>query len=465
MLTEQQINKGIIMSKLIVEVCKIESVKKHPSADNLDIIQIKGWQTVVKKDEFKPQQKCVFFPPDSILPLTLTNSPEDDPPGRLGITKYLKEMRRDSTGKQLGRRVAAIRLRGVQSFGVIMALDSNHGDNLDWEIGTNVSEHYKVQKYEPPLESLDGDAVVPHPRFYGYTDIENINNYPGAIPDGTEVIMTEKVHGTSSRIGLVLEPDKDGNANWEFMAGSRGMRRREFSFTEAFFQVKNLPINPKVNDIVSLPDKSGKWVIVKKWIPEKKRFNWTYWIKQQIFNWFGFFDPSMILARQLDENNNPVLTKTKYWFPVNDKTKSLLNYIKDEFPWHEPKTSIILYGEIIGSGIQDMAYGFKNGWGYLAFDISINNQYLDRDDQCKLFSRFDISNVPLIYQGPFSQEILEKHTSGPTTVCNPKEAGSFKGREGVVVKPVKESYTETGSRMVFKSVSADYLARKGGTDN
>jgi hypothetical protein len=47
-------------------------------------------------------------------------------------------------------------------------------------------------------------------------------------------------------------------------------------------------------------------------------------------------------------------------------------------------------------------------------------------------------------------------------------AGKFGGREGCVVTPVVERYDPDlggGGRVILKSISADYLARKGGTDD
>lgn len=74
--------------------------------------------------------------------------------------------------------------------------------------------------------------------------------------------------------------------------------------------------------------------------------------------------------------------------------------------------------------------------------------------------------VPVLYRGPFSIKTLEEHTSGPTTICDPKKAGSFKGREGIVATPVKEVHycPVLNKRRIVKSVSADYHARKDGTE-
>jgi len=38
------------MSNLIVEICKIESIEKHPNADRLSIIKVKDWHCIVGLD-------------------------------------------------------------------------------------------------------------------------------------------------------------------------------------------------------------------------------------------------------------------------------------------------------------------------------------------------------------------------------------------------------------------------------
>lgn len=112
-----------------------------------------------------------------------------------------------------------------------------------------------------------------------------------------------------------------------------------------------------------------------------------------------------------------------------------------------------------------MKYGLK-GRGYRMFDVSINNIYLDYDLKCELATKFCVEMAPLLFRGPFSHKMVEEYTSGPTTLCKPEEAGSFKGREGVVITPVKEVFCPILSgRRILKSVSADYHARKGGTEN
>jgi RNA ligase (TIGR02306 family) len=158
---------------------------------------------------------------------------------------------------------------------------------------------------------------------------------------------------------------------------------------------------------------------------------------------------------------------SRFFDAMSPQVKELLSYLALEYPWKEPKFGVIVFLEIYGSGIQDMAYGFQNGrWGTRAFDVAINEQYLDDDVKDGLFKRFGVERVPVLYRGPFSQKIVEEFTDGPTTVCDPQVAGKFRGREGIVITPVNERYSkELGGRCIVKSVSIDYLTRKAPVDN
>lgn len=80
----------------------------------------------------------------------------------------------------------------------------------------------------------------------------------------------------------------------------------------------------------------------------------------------------------------------------------------------------------------------------------------------ELFERYGVPHVPVLYRGPFTWDVVEYLTDGPTTLCDPDDAGPFKGREGVVVTSAEE---DPIGRRIFKSVSADYLDRRNGTDS
>lgn len=176
---------------------------------------------------------------------------------------------------------------------------------------------------------------------------------------------------------------------------------------------------------------------------------------------FGFAAGSgNVRRREVDAKGRP----SDFWLPMTANVRDLLRTLAED-----DARSVVLYGELIGSGVQDMAYGFAQGHkAFRAFDLAVNGRYLDHDERRAWLDRFGIDAVPHLYRGPFSWAVVDAFTDGPTTLCPAGRAGRFAGREGCVITPTSERYdpgTGGSGRVIFKSVSADYLARKGGTDD
>lgn len=181
------------MSTLIVPVATIDELKPHPNADRLEIAQILGWQVVVQKGQFTIGEAVAYVPPDTMLPPHVSD--------RLGVTKYL------SNG-----RVRQVRLRGEPSFGFV----APRPDLMP--IGANVASIFEATKYEPPVRVGVADVLPDDARFPSYTEIENMRNFPDVFHDGEQVIVTEKIHGSNVRVGVV---------EGERMAGSKRIRRAQ----------------------------------------------------------------------------------------------------------------------------------------------------------------------------------------------------------------------------------------------
>src|SRR2546429_2819009 len=184
------------MSSLIIPVTTIEKLMPHNNADSLELAQILGLQIVVRKGEYGVGDTVVYFPIDTVLPQELSD--------RFGVTNYLSK-----------GRIRCAKLRGEPSFGLAIK-----PDNDAWQVGQDVAEHYMalgVKKYEPPVRVTAGDAEVEHPLFVKYTEIENMRNFPDIFQEDEIVALTEKIHGTNSRVGII-----EGT----LMAGSHGLRRK-----------------------------------------------------------------------------------------------------------------------------------------------------------------------------------------------------------------------------------------------
>lgn len=177
------------MSTLKVEVVPIK-LEKHPNADVLSLVYVKGWQVAVRTDEFQNVKLGAYLPVDSVVPQT-------DEWESLRQHKY---------------RVRTIRLRKLISQG--MLIPAREG----WVEGQDVTEELKIQKYEPPEPVfLSGDTAKDIPDFPKYTDIERWKNYPNVFEPGDPVHITEKIHGTNFRCGII---------NDEFCVGSHKMCRK-----------------------------------------------------------------------------------------------------------------------------------------------------------------------------------------------------------------------------------------------
>lgn len=182
------------MSSLIIEVCKVEEVQKHPNADRLDLVRIKGWYCIVGRDNYKVGDLVVFCPVDSLIPEALVI--------KHNLT-YLKN----------GNRVRTTRLRGVISQGLILDNEDNDKE------GTDVASKLGITKWEAPDKLYTtGDKRQVRKRhtnqnFSKYTEIENIKNFNNVFKEGDKVVITEKIHGANWRFGHLKRTPRE---HWFF---------------------------------------------------------------------------------------------------------------------------------------------------------------------------------------------------------------------------------------------------------
>lgn len=383
------------MSSLIVEVCKISDIKPHPNADRMEIAVVKGWECCVKKGAFQKDDKCIYFPIDTILPESVSD--------KFGVTKYLSK-----------GRIRATRLRSYPSCGLVMpcnedvwnaAVDppGNTYSEKFWKVKTNVADMFGCIKWEPPQEITQGDMEKEHPLFSRYTDIENIKNFPYVLKEGEMVVITEKIHGTNSRVGLL---------KGEFVAGSHKTQRKN---PDAVISIKQ--------NIVDF------YYRIKKFV---KTGNWNR--------------PSI----KASKNNT-------YWIPLkNENLREMMRHISKEYKADQ----VIVFGEIFGKGVQDLTYGRQREVDYRVFDIIVNGEYMNYILFKNVCEKFNISMVPVIYEGVWDNSLIEKYSSGNSVVSDIEQI-----REGFVVKPIFEREDPEIGRVILKSISFEYLDRKKGTEN
>lgn len=117
------------------------------------------------------------------------------------------------------------------------------------------------------------------------------------------------------------------------------------------------------------------------------------------------------------------------------------------------------FGEVYGQ-VQDLKYGMNSGFKILFFDVfdKVNGRYVDFDTFYNLCINLHLPMVPVLYNGPYSKEVIAELAEKDSAVC----PGQL--MEGVVVRPVVERWNPTVGRVILKYHSERYLTRKGGTE-
>ena len=333
------------MSDCIVPVAAVSSIKEHPNASLLCIVEVLGYQmisglvedpngtiprdflegerdergrrvpcpdeitedvkteTVMFRFPYKENEHCVYFPADTVL--------TDEWAEKFEVRHLLKS----------NNRIGRTRLRGEPSFGLIVHLP----EGVDWEIGRNVAEYYDATKWMPPVRADPGDfapyneAIDPH--FVKYTDIQNGRVlFEKFQPQEPSVVM-EKIHGTNSRVALIEA--------WQ-VAGSRTTRKAE-------------------------PEYRKKWNEHTYWLP---------WIVPGV----------MELMTELRRKHKHV----------------------------------ILFGEVYGLQSLKYGVDRRKGYDYRAFDICVDGEYMNYTDFQEICDKHSVPTVPVLFIGEFDlAKILE----------------------------------------------------------
>jgi RNA ligase (TIGR02306 family) len=170
------------MERKLASIREISEISPIPGADSIDVAKIDGWNTVVKKNQFKIGDRVIYCEVDSVLP----NRPEFD---------FLGEKKRIRTKK----------LRGCLSQGICFPLDILPGAD-GFVLGTDVTELMGVLKYEPPIPTqLRGRVRCAMNRLaIPKTDEMRCQNIPGVLErhKGERFAVSEKIDGASESVYL-----------------------------------------------------------------------------------------------------------------------------------------------------------------------------------------------------------------------------------------------------------------------
>lgn len=159
----------------------ITDIRPIEGADRIEAATVLGYQTVIKKGEFRPGDLCVWHEPDTVA----EEKPEYE---------FLRKQ---------GFRLKVSRFKGQVSQGLALPLTALPSANHN--VGDDVTELTGIRKYEKPLSpNLVGVAKGAFPSWMPKTDEPNLRSFPAALAEfiGRECVITQKVDGTSGTFYL-----------------------------------------------------------------------------------------------------------------------------------------------------------------------------------------------------------------------------------------------------------------------
>jgi len=376
------------MSELLVQPVEIQAIKPHPNADKLEIAVIGGWELITGIGNYSVGDVVIHIPPEAMVPVEWAK--------RWDVTQYLSWRNEATHG-----RVRAARLRGIVSYGFLVPNDSNA------PLGTDLAEHYDIHKYEPPEShgAQAGRVSNEHPLFHRYTDIQNIRNYPNKIDwEHTLVAVTEKIHGTNSRVGWVKRLN-DNISGINMAEHFEAWRDSEYELVVGSHRTQR-----DIDDcgVYGLPLEKHKEGLDK------------------LFDWV-----------------------------INTAANGLGSI-----------NSVIVFGEIYGAGVQDLHYGQKTEKAWRIFDIAINGEYMGYMALRDICEMCDLPTVPQIGIGMYDLAQVLELADGDTTLDDQHIREGVVVRpavfEGIWKKGEKDPNPK---RLIFKAIGGNYLSRKGGTEH
>ena len=180
----------------LVTIRTIQEILPIHGADQIELAKIDGWQCVVKKNEFKPFDSCLFFEVDSFFPET------DE---RFAFLAG-RGVQTNGDGSK-GYRLRTVKLRKQLSQGLALPVSQfseildDSGRVIDPSQDADLAEMLGITKWEPALPAqLSGQTKGTFPAFLKKTDQERIQNMPWILEDDGEWEVTQKLNGSSCTI-------------------------------------------------------------------------------------------------------------------------------------------------------------------------------------------------------------------------------------------------------------------------
>jgi len=382
------------MADFEVKIVKIDEVTKHSNADSLDIARIGGFNCITKLGEYKAGDLAVYIPEFAVIPEWLLK--------KLGF--WDSEKNKGKLNGSKGNRVKIVRLRGSYSQGILIPV--------------------LKQEEQPCIENENGvDDVLDVFEGQEVSEFLGIVKYSPPIP--------VNMAGQVSNAGIGIFPKFDVENIQKHPDIIKDGDRVEFTGK----------IHGTCLKIMYIRDTSN--------IPEDVLFDDNFIMSSK-----GQSDKGLVFKNN-ELNKDNVYIRTVRNMGLLKKLKQITGDIE----------RVCFLGEVFGKGVQDLTYG-QDGTSFRLFDIATSREktgnqsfsFLSTNIVKEVCKDDNIPQVPILYTGKFSEEVLKEYTDGIDTI------GKKHIREGIVIRPVIEKIDDNIGRVILKSVSKKYLMRKNGTE-
>ena len=383
------------MGRALAHIEIISNIKPIENADNIALATILGWQLIVKKNEFKVGDKCVYIEIDSLCPK------EDERFAFLESKKYkVKTMK---LGKKFGSPI---------SQGLALPLNE-FPEIADKKIGTDVTEALKIT-------------------YYSVEDQKRKSNNPN--PDAKYRSMAARHPKLAKKKWFKWMMKKNwGKKLLFFLLGKKN--DKPLTFPDWIVKTDET----RVENIPWILDSKEPWVQTEKC----DGTSCTYAVNRLKKDKYEFIVCSRNV-RQADRNQACYHESNIYW-ELADKYS--IEEILTSFAKEHNYDRVVLQGEGVGS-VQGNPYKLEENRLY-CFNLVINGERISTlklQEFCKNNGLECVPVIDIAYELPHDMESMKLEADG-MSVINPQVK-----REGFVYR------SQDGSQS-FKNVSREYLLK------
>jgi len=156
--------------------------------------------------------------------------------------------------------------------------------------------------------------------------------------------------------------------------------------------------------------------------------------------------------------------KSIRYFSGGEKYTKFLNlfdqeHIKWKFQELFLDTNVTIFGEAYGGKQQGMSDTYGSNLRFIAFDVKVNDMWMDVPNADRICKNFNIDFVP--YRKITTDiEIVNAERDRDSEIAVINGCGSGKMREGVILRPLMEMVLANGERVICKHKRNEFMETK-----